>query len=531
MVSETAATDLPTPIVEGWVDDVRNGFLNGWAWLPARPDQRLELTVRLNGEDVARGTATEPRGSLEQLGIGDGAYGFAIELPAVSGDATLEVLTADHGIRIPFSADFTYEPRPGEEAATLTAAEREADEAPRVLGYVEELTQGVLEGWAFDRERPRRRLELAVTFGGEEVAVVVADQYREDLAAGRFGDGRHCFRLDLGDAAAELRAPLRVLDVETEDEIPIAAAFTATAPDGSPLLLENAQEDAAAAGPAPHGTLVAKEDWLFDVSAEFDALRGVAPVPADRIAALIAALRDERASLPEDIRYLVAVLPERLNIHPDAAPEGLDIVGKATPGELFAAAVFADDDLELVELTPVLRRAAATTPVVLRSSDSLTWNGAHVVARAIIKHARGRGGTLPREPLTPQTKPVDSELALRRLYGWLDGALRPLAGMQDRSVEEEPVNQLRADAPSFAPEPDADDGEVRLEHPDPTRGGRLAVLHEADITRVLTVLADAYSHTTALRVPLGQALPPAADVVVRLIAERDIPHTSGDLPH
>jgi hypothetical protein len=59
-----------------------------------------------------------------------------------------------------------------------------------LAGHVEQLADGVLEGWVMDRANPTAPVELEVLVDGEIVATVLANRYRADLDHAGLGDGR-----------------------------------------------------------------------------------------------------------------------------------------------------------------------------------------------------------------------------------------------------------------------------------------------------------------------------------------------------
>jgi hypothetical protein len=82
---------------------------------------------------------------------------------------------------------------------------------PRFVGNVDGTADGHLVGWAWDPTRPGEPVRVDLLIEGQVVLSAVADQYREDLAAGGIGEGRHAFRVALP-LDILLRAPVR-LDV------------------------------------------------------------------------------------------------------------------------------------------------------------------------------------------------------------------------------------------------------------------------------------------------------------------------------
>lgn len=77
----------------------------------------------------------------------------------------------------------------------------------RLRGFVDRIVADEISGWAFDPERPERRVLVTAEVGGQVVAETLADLPRRDLQASGRGDGRCGFRLQLpsGTAIASLR--------------------------------------------------------------------------------------------------------------------------------------------------------------------------------------------------------------------------------------------------------------------------------------------------------------------------------------
>ncbi|HEX2255551.1 MAG TPA: glycosyltransferase family A protein, partial [Afifellaceae bacterium] len=68
--------------MKGRLERIERGSVIGWIYDPSAPDAHLELEVRIDGTPVVTGTADRARGDLARSGIGNGAHGFAIEVPA-----------------------------------------------------------------------------------------------------------------------------------------------------------------------------------------------------------------------------------------------------------------------------------------------------------------------------------------------------------------------------------------------------------------------------------------------------------------
>ncbi|MEQ9331753.1 phytanoyl-CoA dioxygenase family protein [Thalassobaculum sp.] len=97
----------------GNVDGLFEGVIHGWACRPDRPELRVEVVVRADGEDVVRTTADLQRDDLAGHGIGDGRYGFEIPAPPGLAKFRLSVQFAESG-----------EPIPGSFADNLSVARR-----------------------------------------------------------------------------------------------------------------------------------------------------------------------------------------------------------------------------------------------------------------------------------------------------------------------------------------------------------------------------------------------------------------------
>ncbi|MGO1117744.1 hypothetical protein ACTL6U_03530 [Rhodovibrionaceae bacterium A322] len=61
---------------EGFVDVVGQTGLNGWAWLPGHPEEKVRLEVVSDGVVVGFTTADQYREDLKNRGLGDGHHAF-----------------------------------------------------------------------------------------------------------------------------------------------------------------------------------------------------------------------------------------------------------------------------------------------------------------------------------------------------------------------------------------------------------------------------------------------------------------------
>lgn len=84
----------------GNLDKVEGSVVYGWAFNEQNPEERVEVTVLIDGSIVAEGIADVFREDLKQAGIGDGRHGFEIKLPYnpfIKGDHELRVIIKKTG--------------------------------------------------------------------------------------------------------------------------------------------------------------------------------------------------------------------------------------------------------------------------------------------------------------------------------------------------------------------------------------------------------------------------------------------------
>ena len=69
--------------------------------------------------------------------------------------------------------------------------------APALRSNLDEISPGIVTGWAADYDRLDQRIEIEVLVDGNLVARGVADIFRVDLPSAGAGDGKHAFSIDL----------------------------------------------------------------------------------------------------------------------------------------------------------------------------------------------------------------------------------------------------------------------------------------------------------------------------------------------
>ncbi len=71
-----------------------------------------------------------------------------------------------------------------------------------ILGYVDQANGRDLSGWVANTDELNRPLSIEVCVNGQAIATALADQWREDLQALGFGDGRHAFHCTIPESYA-----------------------------------------------------------------------------------------------------------------------------------------------------------------------------------------------------------------------------------------------------------------------------------------------------------------------------------------
>src|SRR5579872_3391401 len=85
------------PKQTGWLDVADCSGISGWAWDSAQPSSRLQIDLydgSVHGQPFATVSAANYRRDLQQVGIGDGAYGFYLPTPASLKDGRTHAIIA-----------------------------------------------------------------------------------------------------------------------------------------------------------------------------------------------------------------------------------------------------------------------------------------------------------------------------------------------------------------------------------------------------------------------------------------------------
>ena len=94
-IAETVApsTSAQSPAaLRGYIDAVEGTRIFGWAWNPAKPQDRLDVSVFAADRLLAKAVADKPRIDLRRNGIGDGAHAFDLEVDTIAASDVLRVV-------------------------------------------------------------------------------------------------------------------------------------------------------------------------------------------------------------------------------------------------------------------------------------------------------------------------------------------------------------------------------------------------------------------------------------------------------
>mgnify|MGYP001371900980 CR=1 FL=1 len=225
---DIAPQDAPEPIAEEVLGEfirLDAATFGGWALAPAFPDRRLVVEIWLEGVFVQAVRADTFVPELRARFGSDGCHGFICRIPewaaTARGMASAYLANTNHVVGSPLTLDATGN------------VVRKFD----VPGHVRWLGGLRLNGWAFDRSAPQRRLRVYAycddTLVGEALANRIHEpQQDEPVSAGPYG-----FDLHLSPHLADGRLHrVRVVDERGTELVgsPLVAGSLAGSPAGSP---------------------------------------------------------------------------------------------------------------------------------------------------------------------------------------------------------------------------------------------------------------------------------------------------------
>jgi hypothetical protein len=275
---------------------------------------------------------------------------------------------------------------------------------------------------------------VAIVVDGEIVAEAPADLERPDLA--EYGANALGFLIALPESL-KMPGRRRVLALAGPQRRPLAAAPSfwhdpGSAGDWSDVVFEPGElladgppstQVPAPPGQPPDRRAVAAAGWLFDAR-ESQPLHRLGAAELDQLAESLANATSACAAF--DVRYIPAVVPsKRLAVGLAATSERESVA--ALLGRLRQ-----NDDVDLIDLLPVLRDAASHGPCYHRTDSDWNDRGAFFVARGLLKEAH--------KHVTPVRPPALADLHLLSVPGYR-GTLADVPKLEvtgDKLVPREP---------------------------------------------------------------------------------------------
>ena len=211
---------------QGWIDNVANGFVEGWA-VNGSSDPAI-LFVFVDGKPIGDCVCSFDRPDLNGVNLPGAQAGFTYRLPRAFLDGTLHEIT----MRFQGGQHLRYRLDDGRIATSVTF--QSAPPPAVVQSCVDGLQRGAIRGWVLTEDHDSaKRLggaDIIVTYNGVEVGRTTANQNRPDVAqalkcdpncgfefvpAVRFRDGnRYEFRfyvaqdrIELGNSPLEFEYP------------------------------------------------------------------------------------------------------------------------------------------------------------------------------------------------------------------------------------------------------------------------------------------------------------------------------------
>jgi len=271
-------------------------------------------------------------------------------------------------------------------------ADRPEPRAASYEGGLQGVGNGHALGWCWKPADPDARVKVAIAVDGDIVAEGPADVVRPDLA--EYGDGAHGFLIALPES---LQAPgrRRVLALAGAEKVPIAAApsFWHKAGSGngwSDVVFEPDQTLSSGGLPAkvpappvsPDPRAVVLDGWLFDAREFEPSITGRTPAELDATVTALSAAAAACGAV--GISYVPVVVPDKRHVVGGAAALDRSWL------EALGARLRDVDEVDLLDLLPVLRDAARHGSPYHRTDADWNDRGAFFVARALLKDAHKR---------------------------------------------------------------------------------------------------------------------------------------------
>lgn len=169
------------PVV-GRVDKVGENGMQGWALDTRAPDRLLTVALYDGEQLICQTLAQQPRQDVNKLFQTEGRHGFELVFPSALYDRQarrIAVRVDGQPLNIRLEHDLPLLLTP-EQLTQIAPAER-------YQGFVEQLSTGMIMGWAWDRKNPAVPVNVAVYIDDELLEVARANRFSARLRA----DNRH----------------------------------------------------------------------------------------------------------------------------------------------------------------------------------------------------------------------------------------------------------------------------------------------------------------------------------------------------
>lgn len=162
----------------------------GWTHDPDAPTTHLNVRVVVDGAVVATTVADLFRQDLLDAGIGDGTFAFEVDLASLmSTDARHQLLIQVQDSQTGQWVDLAGTP------TSLTCTQLAGSHDGNA--GTQSKSSCIANGWAWDADTPKARLQVRVKVDGKVVAETTANQYRDDVRTAGFGDGYSGWAINL----------------------------------------------------------------------------------------------------------------------------------------------------------------------------------------------------------------------------------------------------------------------------------------------------------------------------------------------
>jgi len=190
-------------VLHGAIDESTSA-IEGWAWDPENPEERIELELVEGRTQLAMVVAGDNRPDLMSAGVSDGRHAFSIGLKPLQlpyGQHVLHLQCVKTGAAVPGSPIILeLAPDPRESAFRW---------------YLDQITDKEVAGWIAPRNGLLRHCVVALKEGETVLSRTVASQFRGDLLSAGIGDG--CFAFTLPMPQSLLDGEVHVLEIIEED--------------------------------------------------------------------------------------------------------------------------------------------------------------------------------------------------------------------------------------------------------------------------------------------------------------------------